>query len=57
MKFSMLSQTVGMLNLTQNLFCTSNIQGRELYLCDLIKHTFGTGPRPDTTNRFVSNLV
>ena len=37
-KFSMLPQPVCLLKLMQNLFSTSNIEGRELCRCDFIKY-------------------
>ena len=39
MKFCMLTQPVGLLELLLNLFCTDDIQGRELDWRDFIKHT------------------
>ena len=32
MKFSMLPQPVGLLKVMVNLFCTSNVEGKELFI-------------------------
>ena len=39
MKFGVLLQPVDLLKLMLNIICTSNIQGRELCWCDLMKCT------------------
>ena len=48
MKFSILPQPVGLLKLTQTLFCEIDIQGREVCLHDFMKKSFSTGLRLDT---------
>ena len=53
-KFSMLPQPVGLLKLMLNLFCTSNIQGRELCQHDFVKYTFNFVMCQDTCERIVS---
>ena len=48
MKFSMLPRPIGLLKLMLNLFCTHNIQGRELCSYDCIKYMFYIVLRQDT---------
>ena len=40
MKFGVLPQPFGLLKLMLNIFCTNNIQGRELCCCNCVKYTF-----------------
>ena len=55
-KIQYVATTASMLKLMLNLFCTSNIQGRELCLCDFIKYIFNTGLRLDTFESIFFNL-
>ena len=48
MKFSMLPQPVGLLKLMRKLFCTSNIQGRELCWHDFMTYMFNIVMYRDT---------
>ena len=48
MKFSKMLQPVGVLKLMLNLFCRSNIQGRELCWYDFIKHMINIALCQDT---------
>ena len=48
MKFSLLLQPVGLLKFMLSLFCTSNIQGRELCWREFMKYSFNIDMYQDT---------